>query len=144
MISRVLKNLFVIEREYNFFINKRLKKFGIKKTEIKVIKNLTPHEGITSNQICSQMLEDKVTIAKSVKKLESLGYLKKEADSSDKRSINLRLTPSGEILKKEVFKILDDLEGILLENFSKDDIEKNLEYLERLEGNIVSKSKRLD
>ena len=144
MISRVLKNLFVIEREYNFFINKRLKRFGIKKTEIKVIKSLTRHKGVTSNLICSQMMENKVTIAKSVKKLESLGYLKKEADSSDKRSINLFLTPSGEILKKEVFKILDDLEEILLDDFSNEDIKKNLEYLGRLEENIVSNSKRLD
>lgn len=144
MISPLIKKLFVIEREYNFFINKKLKEFGIKKTEIKVIKHLTLDNGVTSNFICTQMVEDKVTIAKSVKKLESLGYLRKVADTKDKRSINLFLTPSGVIVKKEALGSLEELEKLLLEDFSPEEAEESLKYLDRLEKNILSKSERLE
>lgn len=143
MISELLKNLFIVEREYNFFINKRLREFGIKKTEIKVLKNLRIDAGMSQNEICAVMKEDKVTIAKSAKKLEELGYIVKETDPRDRRITVLTLTEKGEELRLEIQRILDDLEDILLEGFTPEDRDTALGYLARLRENSVAKSERL-
>jgi DNA-binding MarR family transcriptional regulator len=54
----------------------------------------------------SEMLAlDPATLSPLLKRLESIGYLRRERDPADERSLAITLTPSGQALRAEALKI---------------------------------------
>lgn len=144
MIYPFFKHLFTFERDYNYFINKRLKELGIKKNDVKVIKTINENQGISQNEICTLLKEDKVTVAKSVKKLKELGYIKKTHEHLDKRIASLYVTEKGQEARGKILEMFKDLNTILMEDFSLEEQELVIKFLGRMSKSMHNKSNRLN
>jgi len=138
-----IRNLFILERDYNYFINKRLKELQIKKNDVRVIKNINQNQGISQNEICSLLKEDKVTVAKSVKKLEELRYIKKTHEHSDKRITSLYLTEQGHVTRIKIREIFEDLNKIFMKDLSLEEQKLAMHLLGKMSKSVHDESNRL-
>ena len=84
--------LTTIERDYNYYINKKLRQYNLGKHDIRVLKEINANKGLSQNDICYLLKEDKITVSKAVKNLVSLGYVEKIKDCEDKRITRLYIT----------------------------------------------------
>jgi len=135
--------LSMIERDHNYFMNKELRKFNLGKHDARVLREIESLNGISQNEICSNLKEDKMTVSKSVKRLVAQGYIKKSVDASDKRITNLIMTEEGIAVKKEILEILTRVNSIFLRNFETEDQEQVINILKNLFMNISSEVTRL-
>lgn len=143
MNNPIFKHLFTLERDYNYFINRRLKELRIKKNDVRVIKNINQKQGISQNEICILLKEDKVTVAKSVKKLEEFGYVKRIHEHSDKRITSLYLTEEGKAVRSKIKEIFEDLKTIFTKDLSLEQQNLAIELLSKMSKNMHDESNRL-
>ncbi len=135
--------LATIERDYNYYINKKLKQYNLGKHDIRVLKVINANKGLSQNDIGIILKEDKITVNKSVKNLVSQGYVEKIKDCEDKRITRLYITENGAINRKEILNILNKVNDIFVRGFSEENKEKIVELLKEMSENIQKEAVRL-
>lgn len=87
----------------NFF----KEKFDLLKSEVDVLASLyTNDKQLTPTQLYDLTIFSSGGMTKVLKRLETRGFIKRKADTKDKRCMLVCLTPSGEeIIKKSLFEI---------------------------------------
>ena len=135
--------LATIERDYNYYINKKLRRYNLGKHDKRDLKEINANKGLSQNDICIIHKEDKITVNKSVKNLVSQGYVEKIKDSEDKRITRLYITEQGKVNRKEILSILNQANDIFVKGFSEENKEKILELLKEISENIHKEAVRV-
>jgi DNA-binding MarR family transcriptional regulator len=66
---------------------------------------LWEEQGLGIKDVAQRMQQDSGSITPLVKRLEAEGYLTRQRDPADERSLILKLTPAGEALRKEGYEV---------------------------------------
>ena len=98
--------------------------------------------GISQFELAETGSFDKGTCARAVKKLEELGYLRRETRSSDRRSVQLYLTGQGEQLVPVIQGMLLEWNAILCRTLQADEKEQAERLLDEIAGNAAAYIKR--
>ncbi|WP_378955483.1 MarR family winged helix-turn-helix transcriptional regulator [Pelosinus sp. sgz500959] len=94
-------------------------------------------EGITQEVISKFTNKDKGTITRSIRKLESLGYVEKQIDSDDRRAYKVYLTEKGKAIEPEVRQILKKWAEAVTAGFSPTEAKIAYELIERMALNAI-------
>lgn len=84
---------------------------------------LMENEGANQYDISKDLLIDKTTVAKALKKLEQSGIIMRRTDAQDKRKVNVYLTAKGKLLHQKVVEVSDNIEKIIGENVHRSHVE---------------------
>jgi len=133
-----------IERDYNYLTNKKMREFNIGKHDVRVLKVINANEGISQNNICSIINEDKITVSKAVKNLEQNGYIEKRKDSDDKRITRLFMTEEGINKREHLLEILNYLNNTLVKDLSDEEVDYFNKILKKVSKNISKEALRLN
>jgi len=114
----------MIDRYFNYYLNKHLKEYNLGKHDIWVMKEINAEAGINQNEICNNIGVDKITVSKSVKKLVDLDYVESHKDSEDKRVSRLYMTSKGKSYREQIIAVIRKTDDIIMKNLTDD--EKNI------------------
>lgn len=103
----------VIQRHIAAYVNAELKEDGLTYGYALFLSNISREAGCTQTDLCDQLMIDKTTTAKNIKKLESMGLIRRERDKRDQRFYHIYLTDEGEIAMKRVRTVLKQTSEIL-------------------------------
>lgn len=78
------------------FLNDRLRPLGLSAGQFPVLMLLAKEQNITQETLVRHYHLDKGTIARTVKKLETAGYIRRITDPGNRRAVRLFLTKKGE------------------------------------------------
>lgn len=96
---RVLgRSITYLHRQRNKFMGERLKPYGFIGAMHMILLYISRNPGTTQDAIVSHMYIDKCNVARRTKRLEELGYIRRETGKVDRRENNLFLTEEGEKL----------------------------------------------
>ena len=140
---KFLPNLFTLERDSNYYIGQKLIPLKIKKNDIRILRLINTDQSISPQELCTSLMEDKVTVAKSIKKMEALGYIAKDIDPSDKRRANLTLTSKGASVRQQVRAILGDLNEMAMMDLSPEERVLAESLIEKIALTVHDRTKRL-
>ena len=140
LITMVLSS---IERDYNYYMNKKLKQYNIGKHEIRTLKVINQNSGLSQNEVCSILKEDKITVSKAVKNLEKQGYINKVKDLEDKRIYRLHITEKGSFDRKDFIGITNNINQIFSRGLSDTEKTELLKLLDILQNNIQEEADKL-
>ena len=90
------RSLTYLQRQRKKFMSERLKPYGFVGTMHMILLHIGRHPGTTQDAIVSHMYVDKCNVARRTKKLEELGYIRRETGKQDRRENNLYLTEAGQ------------------------------------------------
>jgi DNA-binding MarR family transcriptional regulator len=90
--------------------------------------------GITTAELGRRLGVSKQAAAKTVKNLETLGYVARTADTADARSMLLMRTALGEELLGQSARFFDECQHQLIEHFGDKDYAKLLDQLGHIAG----------
>ncbi len=91
---------------------------------------LHEHEGANQYDISRDLLIDKTTVAKALKKLETAGQIYRRTDPRDKRKVNVYLTSRGKTLFEEVDKANQEIQEIFETNVNPSLVEEFTNLIE--------------
>ncbi len=91
-LGRALTGLY---RNRSKFMGERLREYGFSGAMYMILLHVDRHPGATQDGLATHMYLDKSNVARRIKQLEELGYIRRETDSSDRRQNHLYLTPRG-------------------------------------------------
>jgi len=138
------KHITSISKNMNYYFNKKLEKYNIKRNQLQVLHYLYHNEGFSQNELGKALMEDKITVTKILKGLVKEGYVEKRDAKDDKRIKELYITEKGYVLHDEVYEIMQEVTDILLKDFSYGEEQMLRELLVRMSTNmytIVQKSR---
>lgn len=93
------------------------------------------NEGASQDFLVNRFCADKGNVARAVKKLEDMGYLRREADPDDRRQNRLFLTDRGEELMPIIGGYLDEWGDLLTKDMDEGEMKAAHEMFRKLEEN---------
>ncbi|WP_455539718.1 MarR family winged helix-turn-helix transcriptional regulator [Terrisporobacter sp.] len=97
---------------------------------------------LTMKEIAKKIGKDKSTVTSLVNKLISLGYVKKEKSTEDKRVTYISLTPKAMDIEERFNFISSQVRETAYKNFTKEEKEEFLRLLRKLNSNFKSENEK--
>ncbi len=122
------------------YIEKHIKQYDLGFGQFQIVMELQPLERIKQDELVKRVCVDKTTIARTIKKLETLKYIKRKQHPDDSRAYEISLTKRGEEVREGVHKVLQSYTKQLLKGFDEEDEKLVLSLL----GMILENSNEME
>lgn len=129
---RLGRSITYLHRQRNKFMGERLKSYGFIGVMHMILLYIDRTPGTTQDGIALHMYIDKCTIARRTKRLEELGYIRRETGKNDRRENNLYITPAGEKLVPEIRGYLQEWAQNVTRDLSDEERLTLIELLDRV------------
>ena len=133
------KYISIIHRTGSSFLSKEFNKFNIGSGQYMYLIHLYKNDGLSQEELTEILNIDKGTTAKSIKKLETEGFVMRVKDKNDKRINRVYLTPKALEIKDEFLSSINAWENTLTSNLSYAEKEQALTLLKKITYNITHK-----
>ena len=133
------KYISIIHRTGSSFLSKEFSKFNIGSGQYMYLIHLYKNDGLSQEELTEILNIDKGTTAKSIKKLETEGFVMRVKDKNDKRINRVYLTPKALEIKDEFLSSINACENTLTSNLSYAEKEQALTLLKKITYNITHK-----
>ena len=133
------KYISIIHRTGSSFLSKEFSKFNIGSGQYMYLIHLYKNDGLSQEELTEILNIDKGTTAKSIKKLETEGFVMRVKDKNDKRINRVYLTPKALEIKDELLSSINAWENTLTSNLSYAEKEQALTLLKKITYNITHK-----
>ena len=90
------KLILIIAKNYSIYFNHHLEDFGINATQFHFLYEISSQKQTNQEKIASSCSFDKGAVARSIRKLEEKGLIKREIDENNRRQNKISMTPEGE------------------------------------------------
>jgi len=117
------------------FLNTRLKKLGLSSGHFSFLVEIIHHQKLTQNELSRKLMVDTALTSRNIKKLVSLGYVRKEDDPSDRRLNYIVLTDRGQEISQEILKLNEEWYGIVSKGIPSEEVHIVLNQLKRFVRN---------
>ena len=118
------KLLYMIGKGYYMYVNHHLDEFGINTTQLHLLFEISNHTDLNQENIAKRCNINKGAVARSIKKLEDKGLVKRQIDENNRRQNKISLTGDGEEILKKTNNILHEWEDEVI--MDKGYVEKEL------------------
>ncbi len=119
-----------IYRSTQAHVDKRLEELQVTTGSYPFLLRLNKGDGISQSELSRDVNVDKAMAARTIKRLISLGYIKKEANKEDERAYKIYLTDKGKSVIPEIIKIINEWIEILVEGIEEEKTITSIEFLE--------------
>ena len=126
------KLLYMIGKGYSVYVNRNLEGFGINTTQLHLLFEIAHESNINQEMIAARCNINKGAVARSIRKLEEKGLVKREIDENNRRQNRLSLTKDGEDILIKACGVLRDWEdSVILDdgNIKKELLQKVLKEI---------------
>ena len=127
-----------INAHLNRLTNPMLKRWGVDLTESRLMVALLERGEMTAGEVVALMALPQSTVSHQIKRLEKLGYVKREAAAHDQRSVMTSLTEAGLKVARESNEHSRDVTNKILLAIGRDEMEAVREALLRVDGILSS------
>ncbi|SEN22144.1 MarR family winged helix-turn-helix transcriptional regulator [Lihuaxuella thermophila] len=131
-----------IYRHLQILITAQLQPYRIGSGQYIFLMTIAKKEGISQKALSEELLIDKTTTAKAIRKLEAEGYVRRETDPTDNRYNLLYLTQSGRAVVPKVQAALNDISRKSRVGMDDEEYELMLALLKKMLCNVSEQVRR--
>lgn len=132
------RNISILYRNENNFVDVKLKKYNLNKVQAEVLLFLRDDNGANLTEINELFLFNKATITKIITHLEKYNYVNRVVSESDRREKGIYLTDKGRNIFSSINEAFKGWEDILIDNIPNADIEKTKSILAEMVDNVMT------
>ena len=104
------KLIMMISRGHTTYVNRHIEDLNINATQLHLLFEISHQSDINQEKIAERCNINKGAVARSIKKLEEKGLVKREIDEKNRRQNKVSLTQTGEETLEKSIKILNGWE----------------------------------
>jgi len=105
MMNSVGKNISILYRQFNAFLNHELENSELNAQELMYLGFLYEKDGISQDTLASEFCIDKAAVARTMQAMEKKGIVKRIEDISDRRAKSVCLTDKAYEYKSQIEQI---------------------------------------
>ena len=109
---------------------------SLTKTQLIVLKNLDPLEGISQNDLAYITERDKTSLTRLIKTMEKKQLLYRTNSEADKRINFIHMTDLGKDLLKQAMPVIENIEQEIIRGISSKDIDLAIKILRQVQANV--------
>ncbi len=117
-MNSLISNFSILHRQTDVYLNHKLEEYGISSKQLMYILYLCENEGLSQENLASELQIDKGAVAKSIKQLENKGFLIRKVAPDDKRQYMLFPTSESKSLYPSLLEITSECEQNSLKNLT--------------------------
>ena len=138
----VFYTLHSINKKMRKIADRELQQFGLTSTEMRLLNMIYFYDadGCTQHEFLSKIEIDRSNVGRSLKKLENLGYIRREKNEEDQRALRVFLTEKGWSIKDELIGIREKIKEIFAMDMSGKDFDVLTRLLQRADANLSEES----
>ncbi len=129
------KEFSVIHRHNRSYMNHHMEKHGLGAGQYAFLFFLCEHNGVSQDELSKALEIDKGATARAVSKLETCGYVTRQADAKDKRVNRVYVTEKAWEMHEDLKKYSNHFRDILLKGFNEEEISQLEGYIKRVADN---------
>lgn len=134
----LIKAVLDIYRNSQTYITGKAQKFGIGRGQWYFFNRLLlMKDGISQEQLSSEMFVDSAHTARALKKLEQDGLIYRKQDPNDARKKKVFITEKSIAMKEEYHQVYKDLNKVFTKDFSPEEVRLVHSLLYRMRDNIA-------
>lgn len=122
----------ILNRQAQMYLNNALKDLDIGSSEHVFLISLLKEDGITQEELSARLYIDKAATARALKSLEEKGYVRREADTQDKRAKQVFITPKASSRGTEIHQALMGWTAHLTEGLDETSVNVAIDVLEKM------------
>lgn len=96
------------------FATRYHERFGISIPEWRVVAHLSQSGAVSVREVHQRVDMDKSKVSRAAQRLEAAGYVEKRVNPSDRRLVELSLTPKGQAMMAELARVADAYQAELI------------------------------
>ena len=142
MHESIGKMISLLSRNGERYLATKLQKYDLGFGQMHILVVIDPGKSFKQVEIAELVGVDTTTMARSIKKLESMEYLQRTVNPNDPRAYHISLTEKGETIRHDVTRILQNYSDTLLSGFSGQETETLFALVNKLlvnSKNLLSK-----
>jgi len=113
-----------------------LERSGLHHAQARLLMILAHENGINHSEIAAELRISTAAASKVIKRMEQDGYVLREADSADERVSRVFLQPKGKILVEKIHSTFQQLDHVMFEGLSDEEIHELQTLLGRVQKNL--------
>ena len=113
--------LFQIQHLSRYHAMKRLEELELKPGQAGILFTLNVEGVLSQRQLAEKIGITPPSMTVALRKLEELGYVRKEPDGRDQRIIRIRLSEKGKECVEDLKKVMGDMEEIIYQGMSREE-----------------------
>jgi len=130
------RKMIKIQKKHRSFIDSKVSVFGLHTTQHRALMYLSRKGNLLSQKELALHLEiTPAAVTQILQKLENDGYIERSL-GDDNRFNQIKITATGEDIVEKTRKIFADIDKSLFKNFSNEEMDKFIEFLERINVNM--------
>jgi len=133
-VSRLLR------REFD----RRVRQLGLTQAQWRAIAHLAREEGINQSALAERLEVAAITLGRLVDRMEAAGWVRREADASDRRASLLFLTPKAAPILDELQAHADQARAVLMQGISDSRHRQLIATLQQMKANLASAAETCD
>lgn len=115
---------------------KLLNPYDLTAEQFHLLKNISSNKALSQNELCDIVQKSAANVTRILDRLERKGFVKREKNPADRRSIHLFLTVRGQELVDEVSSLFENFSRLLTKGISNQEQTKLAEILHRIQNNL--------
>ena len=123
-------------------LDAELEPFGLKASDYIVLVTLANDQALTASSVCSVIAHDPGAMTRKIDGLEKKGLVRRVRSETDRRAINLELTPEGRKLYPKMMSAVVGVINEFLHGFSKAEVREMESMLKRILANAEARESR--
>lgn len=115
---------------------KLLNPYDLTAEQFHLLKNISSNKALSQNQLCEIVQKSAANVTRILDRLEKKGFIKREKNPADRRSIHLFLTIRGNELVDEVSSLFEAFSKLLTEGISDQEQALLAQILHKIQDNL--------
>lgn len=132
-----VKKLITVTRVHRRILEKEASRTGVYRGQHQILMYVSAHPNASQKEIADIQNVSPATVAVSLKKLEKAGYLERHMDEEDNRFKQIELTEKGKKTVETSREIFRNIEEIMLDGISIEDMSQMENVLEHIFNNFI-------
>ena len=133
-----------VGRLHRAVFERNISKMGIHHSQHHLLMYISKQEEITSQKhIAEKFGITSAAVARSLKSLESEGYIERTSASGDGRFNRIVITEKGRDIVEKTCRMFEETDRTVFSDFDEKDIETFNSYLDRMQGRLLEKCENI-
>lgn len=133
---QTFRKLVITCRLHKRIVEREINQLGLHGSQHHLLMHLANYETVTQKELASQLKVSPASVAVSIKKLESEGYITKEMDREDNRFNKITITEKGKNMVEKSRQVVVKIDEAAFEGFSEQEVGWLSSMVERIYQNL--------
>ena len=122
------------------YLNGQLAPYGITPAQYGVLNCLWKHQTLTPKQLGELLKIEASSISSVLDRMQKSGLIERNINPDNRRVVHVSLTPKGSELQPAIELLIQDMNDLVMEPFSKEDRDTILRFLSLIANLTLEKS----